>query len=243
MDPMSLHTLMDAAVDGQRKDIYDYTFGHLNYARCGKTTSDDEPKLHWSASVRKKTPQGNPLRVKTEEVNKMTEALFDFSSGTTGAISNQTSNVLQEATSSVTIPPPPQEQLEKNLLEEMQRLIWKNSDSNLLSSPKYEEQSPRGIPKKVLPSIERSKKIVCEELKLPEIMLPVMDDSANIPPSMQVAASKQFEKKRFVTTYHAGVSLKDQFQKMMDFDRTVLKKPDTIERKVGDGHKAVEHLE
>ena len=66
-----------------------------------------------------------------------------------------------------------------------------------------------------------------EELKLPELMLSPISSFLHLPPSLQVdrdTTQRAFEKKRFITTHLAGITRKDQFQKMVDFDENVLQK-------------------
>ena len=69
-----------------------------------------------------------------------------------------------------------------------------------------------------------------EELNLPEIMLPNINPLLTVPPSLHPlypGASKDADKlepQKFVTTHFAGVTCKDQYRKMKDFDQNVLKK-------------------
>lgn len=64
-----------------------------------------------------------------------------------------------------------------------------------------------------------------EEMKLPELMLSPIDSAVDLPPSLRLnrsPAEKLLERKKFITTHLAGITNKDQFQKMMDFEENVL---------------------
>nr|XP_026692914.1 uncharacterized protein C6orf118-like isoform X2 [Ciona intestinalis] len=251
MDAANLHALMEAALVGNKRDVYDYTAGHLNFNRYNRNvTNISENKVRWKC-CEKQTPETTkkpPLAVK-KNINKMSDALFNFSAGTAGALAADNSSMsIHEDEETMLTSTASQEQLEKSLFEEMQRFVWKTPPPSVSSQTQHDAQLPKVVSrqKKVLPPIKRSSKVVCEELKLPEIMLPTTDDTREIPMSLQggnTDNNKKYERAKFITTYHAGVSAKDQFQKMVDFERTVLRKPETLEQKLGDGHKAVEHLE
>jgi len=63
-----------------------------------------------------------------------------------------------------------------------------------------------------------------EELKLPELMLPNINSKLCLPPSLQREYQNSDDHKyNFVTSHLAGVSSKDQYLKMMEFDKTFLK--------------------
>jgi len=57
-------------------------------------------------------------------------------------------------------------------------------------------------------------------------MLPCTSDPVLIPPSVRRGDEdfpKKTERQKFVTTHLAGVTRKDQFQKMLDFKTSVIK--------------------
>ena len=69
-------------------------------------------------------------------------------------------------------------------------------------------------------------KVCVEELKLPELMLSPLNSVEDLPPSLRAKreSSNQYERKKFITTHLAGITCKDQFHKMVDFDENILQK-------------------
>ena len=53
-------------------------------------------------------------------------------------------------------------------------------------------------------------------------MLPRVSSNLNLPPSQQSKTRKHYEKYEFVSTYLAGVTNKDQYDRMVDFEKNVL---------------------
>ena len=53
-------------------------------------------------------------------------------------------------------------------------------------------------------------------------MLPRVNSNLNLPPSQQSKTRKHYEKYEFVSTYLAGVTNKDQYDRMVDFEKNVL---------------------
>ena len=71
--------------------------------------------------------------------------------------------------------------------------------------------------------------ILHEEMKLPEVMMPRINSNLQVPPSLQADSindllRRYFERQKFVTTHLAGVTSKDQYHKMIHFDRTFMKR-------------------
>jgi len=81
-----------------------------------------------------------------------------------------------------------------------------------------------------------------EEIKLPEVMLPRVSSNLNLPPSQQSKTRKHYEKYEFVSTYLAGVTNKDQYDRMVDFEKNVLYRSGVGNPKVV-GSEGIKHLE
>nr|CAB3227147.1 uncharacterized protein C6orf118-like [Phallusia mammillata] len=256
--PKNLHALMESTLNAHRRDIHDYASGHLNPNKLAKipkntTTLQTGKVVYWTTSnTQDQSSVQSNRRHQRGQMNTMTEALYDFSSGTAGAFPLYNSVVITESQENMTNPSPIDEKLERTIFREMEQLISQkdypyftaDSSESVFSQPESRKKIQQ---KRLLSRKKSSKKVHIEELKLPELMLPCTSDSIFMPPSMQndvlEFGGKMNERKRFVTTHHAGVTRRDQFQKLMDFNRNVLRQPETLEQKVRDGHKAVQHLE
>jgi len=81
-----------------------------------------------------------------------------------------------------------------------------------------------------------------EEIKLPEVMLPRVNSNLNLPPSQQSKTRKHYEKYEFVSTYLAGVTNKDQYDRMVDFEKNVLYR-NGIGNSKDVGSEGLKHLE
>ncbi|PIK54698.1 hypothetical protein BSL78_08393 [Apostichopus japonicus] len=85
-----------------------------------------------------------------------------------------------------------------------------------------------------------------EELRLPELMLPVASKKSprrKSPKEGKRRGSGGLETHQFVPSHLAGITKKDQYQQFKFFQDEVLRKGDVMEKNVLSGKKAVEHLE
>ncbi|CAK8687817.1 unnamed protein product [Clavelina lepadiformis] len=265
-DPGDIHSLLESTLEAHRKDIYDYAAGHLNSNKLAKPpATNKQPNTagtsnFWASSVIKERKPRQKSLYDEDKINEMSNALFDFSFGTTAFISNlksdQRSSLSSESSRAGTPLALPtlslsELQLQRKLLSQLaivESARFASSKSSLsITSPKP-PSSPSESKKNFLQRKTHASNVYVEELKLPELMLPSVNSLVGIPPSLQQdekygTSRRVHERRKFVTTHHAGVTRKDQFQKMLDFDRTILKKHETLEHNLRDGHKAVEHLE
>ena len=96
-------------------------------------------------------------------------------------------------------------------------------------------------------TMDRTENVLIQELELPNVMLENVNYPSEDPPPSMFGWSKDEalfpSKHRFVPGHQGAVTKKDAYESMMGFQRDVLRKQDTTERKVLSGEKAVKELE
>lgn len=201
----------------------------------------------------------NADKVLISRLGIMKNALLDFTVGTAGALPAPTvkkrkkkgkkkaTPMSRKPTSKLLHTPKSESKLERLVMSEIAKLLEEQDTTAKEQKPTPElVMTPRR--KYVLPFRTQLPAILTEELKLPELMLPAVSDVTRLPVSLRdQESSKQrvckITDKKFITTHLAGITRKDQFNKILDFDRNILHRYETTEQNVRDGHKAVEHLE
>lgn len=214
----------------QKSDIRSYAGGHLNESLLHK------PQTEWASQNWNKTsplpsPRKEPhppQKSRNSGTNEhMRDVLYDFSVGTSGTLPKR-----------------------KGLLRSPRRF----TDSRPISTQRCPTASS---PASVYTELEKDG-VNVEELRAEEMMLPSsrplhvkklppLDDSEynimeEITKSLNEEGLLTF-RHNFLPTYHVGVTKKDQFSKLMDFEEDVLKKKESSEKKVLSGEKAVKHIE
>jgi len=261
-----LRSLLDSAVESHKRDIYDYASGHLNSNKLVQVKVASKQSARWASSSRQKPVTRKSKDVDESAVTNMTSAMTEFAF--TGIKNLQYPSSIRSSESvnndSKTVPPQSATELdarlEKKFIAGVETLISKDPTTSAKLSRhlnKRQSGSSHGSKpstskhgkKKIVPLYRSLPKEYQEELNLPEIMLPNINPLLTVPPSLHPLypgaskAADKLEPQKFVTTHFAGVTCKDQYRKMKDFDQNVLKKSEAVERNVLLGHKAVHHIE
>ncbi|XP_052087694.1 uncharacterized protein LOC127724685 [Mytilus californianus] len=230
-----LRGLLNDAEVKQKKDIAEFAGGHLNESLLYKPSSE-WASAKWTAG--KDTASSSPKSAVSRETNhnegkkmkNVLNVLYDFSVGTSG---------------SLPIPSKKSTPNKKDYKKEY-------DDSRPVSTRK--DISP--VSRKSIYS-ELNDGVLVEELKAEEMMLPpplVAPQMKKSPPPADYDVMEELTERldndgyltfrhTFLPTHHTGVTKKDQFHKMKQFESGVLRKQDSSEQNVLTGVKAVEHLE
>lgn len=243
----------------QKKDINDFSKGHLNERKLYKPPLVDASgnSRIWKSSRRKKTViKDSDLMLTSHKqsggrqvTSQMKDILFEFSLGTTG---------------SVPVPPPSKISTSprQSKIREFQQEI-----SNVSERKTVRETSAKSPT--VTESVKSEKSlysdlddgVLVEELRNDELMM----TSPRNPPAMYMAkklspSDDEYDimkdltqtldqdgyltvKHSFLPTFMSGVTKQDQFKRLKQFETSVLRKQDCQETKVLSGIKAVAHLE
>lgn len=274
--PVNLRKVLDSNFLAHRKDIHDYAGGHLNPNKLLKPEPTDSQVTWQSASSNKKeNPCGliaqtrkNADKRLADTIEQMQNTLVDFSIGTSGTLSElrppgrtgkrsslpkKSSVDFNGLTDAKTSHQQSEIDLESKVLSGITRLLDNQNgpEPQSKSSSRVQFKSHLAPPsaKRLPVGNYRFHKVLTEEVKLPELLLPSVQENLRVPESMKDPHSTPKQRvnlitnKNFTTMHLAGVTQKDRFSKMRDFDRNVLHRYETMEKRVRDGHKAAEHLE
>lgn len=238
-----LKNLLNDAEVKQKKDIKDFAGGHLNESRLFRPPSD-WASVKWTAGKDTARPLSLPksglIEVRKQngeqsnKINNVLNVLYDFSVGTSGSV------------------PVPKKNQSNALPNKKSYKKQDDHDSRPVSTRKNISPVSR---KSIYTELEDG--ILVEELKAEEMMLrhPVIEPvmikrtSAEDQDIMEELTERLDKdglltfRHSFLPTYHTGVTKKDQFTKMKQFESGVLRKQDSEEKKVLTGVKAVQHLE
>lgn len=230
-----LRNLLNDAELKQKKDISQFAGGHLNESLLFKPQSE-WACAKWTAGKDTKilTQQKSDIRTKSRQDNKkmknVLNVLYDFSVGTSGSLPIQS---------------------KKQSLRRKSDL--QGQDSRPVSTRK--DISPAS--RKSIYS-ELNDGVLVEELKAEEMMLP--HPLASVSSSRKKQIPEDYDvldelterldhdgyltfRHTFLPSHHTGVTKKDQFVKMKQFESGILRKQDSSEQNVLSGARAVEHLE
>lgn len=274
--PVNLRKVLDSNFLAHRKDVHDYAGGHLNPNKLLKV-EPTESRVTWDSawSKTKENPHGliaqtrrHADKLLADTIEQMQNTLVDFSVGTSQTLSDlrpparsgkrrslskkKSVNVHELAD---TEPPYKlsESDLESRVLLGITRLLdnqtGQPAQSNSIDHVQFQSHIAPPSAKLLPQGNYKFHKVLTEEVKLPELMLPSVQDNVRVPASMKdpllnpKQRVNQITNKNFTTMHLAGITQKDRLSKMLDFDRNVLHRYETMEKNVRDGHKAAEHLE
>ena len=216
--PDTLHSILDRFVVAQRKDIKEFSGGHLNESKMLQQRHDAKHKPWRSANVNKSisVPAQLSGKQKCGERNvTMTDTIMNFSLGTTG-------NIPQPQ--NLKVSPGPRSKRPLNVsrasTEDSDCSYTKHDDGVLV-----EEIKPLGLqksPRKLGNAAdikESDEDLLCRDRSIVRL------------------------KYDFLPSHMDAVTKADRFVKMREYENDILKKHDTTEQNVLSGTKAVIHLE
>lgn len=231
-----LRNLLNDTEVKQKHDISQFAGGHLNESLLYKPPSE-WASAKWTAGKDTKviSQPKSDIQGKSKHDNKrmknVLNVLYDFSVGTSGSLPVQNKK---------------QSLRKKSDLKDGQ-------DSRPVSTRK--DISP--VSRKSIYS-ELNDGVLVEELKAEEMMLPhplaspCIVSKKKMPEDYDVMdeLTERLDhdgyltfRHTFLPSHHTGVTKKDQFAKMKQFESGILRKQDSSEQNVLTGVKAVEHLE
>ncbi|XP_033119632.1 uncharacterized protein C6orf118-like [Anneissia japonica] len=229
-DQRGLHDVLEGLYVAHKCDIDLYCSGHLNHNRLRKPkeVATHKPWQSYSEDVtllRQPSKLPSPRR-SAEKEKYMTQALYDFSIGTSGSL--------------------PLPGIIGSQKEGLQTASC-DSDNKGHTTNREKNTGSRLRPNSVASYISDGAYI--EELDVPDLMLPVSGIKTHRKSQLtdlslvQNERREKYEKRQFLSTHLSAITKKDQFAKMREFDNTVLRKAETREQSVLSGKQAVQHLE
>ena len=236
----------------QKKDIKDFSWGHLNERNLYKQSLLESHGRIWKSSKKRKTPIRDKdlladVRIKgsnreDDTDQRMTDILYEFSVGTTGSI-----------------PVPPRE---RRLTPPNRKKLenFKKETSSKMPMDRSESVNRGESAKSVYSQLNDG--ILVEELDTQEMMVqsprpkhpfktlttglsprdPNYDIMADLKQTLDPDGYLTV-KHSFLPSFKSGITKQDQYNRMRQFEDSVLRKQDCTEQKVLSGVKAVEHLE
>ncbi|XP_067901871.1 uncharacterized protein C6orf118-like isoform X2 [Heterodontus francisci] len=212
----TLRQLLHELEKAQKADILAYSFGHLNQRNLHKLLGQQKGSVTWE-SAKKPTPSKKVQKCmsiqqsKDTKVNKMTDALVDFSL----------------MASILPISPTDYCPVLNDLDQNSARASQNTPYDSMLSETKACSGTPHTETQKL------KYHFIKEELELSTLML--------IKPQIQKCARSHtgHDQSQFVESYLAGLTRKDQFSKLLEFEKKILMKQDLLEREAISGYKAV----
>lgn len=223
-----LHRLLDALESAHKQDVHDYASGHLNESRLWKACELSKRKP-WSAAQKEaptKLQRSKLFQSSTDDddqIKVMNNVLYDFSVGTTGSL-------------------PPSKIVANKRVVSTKMKGSKRPDCSSAGSL-YSQLEDDGV--------------LVEELQPQELMMPTPRDVAKATPRSGTSSGDINDKRSelqskpwsvplrhsFISTLQAGITKHDQYINLKSFEKTIIRKQDTMEQNVLSGIKAVCHLE
>ncbi|XP_052240710.1 uncharacterized protein LOC127851149 isoform X2 [Dreissena polymorpha] len=236
----------------QKTNIDEFSWGHLNEKKLYKPPYSETHGRIWKSSKKKKAQVKDSDIIpglmltksspKKDNGKKMKEVLYEFSVGTIGSVPfpspaksltprKQKVEEFRKAASSSS--KPAEEGIESRLDTASPKSLYSQLDDGILIEelPNQEMMvtSPRGHPVHYMPKISKP-----------------TDEGYDIMQDLQQRLDTEGYltlKHSFLPSFTAGITKADQFNKLRQFESSVLKKQETREMKVLSGVKAVAHLE
>ena len=219
-----LHELLDGLDVAHRKDIHDYSGGHLNEANLAKHATQSTHRK-WRGAKKPVPKLQLPTPKESFHGEKMTGTLANFSMGTSGALpTGKNSNV-------------PFQRMGTRAPVQVQRKPSEGEYTKLDDGVLVEELR-QGEVMLANSRYSRPKAWVAEDLKDDENY-----DMSAVSQSLIKDQNLAKLKHVFVPTHLAGITKKDQYAGFRNFQEKVIRKSDAVEQHVLTGVKAVEHLE
>ncbi|XP_064629633.1 uncharacterized protein LOC135488766 [Lineus longissimus] len=214
----SLHEMLQAVQVAHRKDIYDFSGGHLNESKLHRPP-EESSRRSWDNSKKRPEsllPRSQLPKPKVDRLqpDRMHNTLLSFSIGTHG-----------------TIPITPKTKQSGTLSSIGSK--QKRKDSYLSDNVLVEEVR---LPEIMLPTPRFHESVSMSQDDCDDLNKPVSQGALR---DRNLAKLKH----QFVSSHLSGVTKRDQFNKFQDFESKILRKQDAMEQNVLSGIKAVEHLE
>uniref|UniRef100_UPI00398F39F3 uncharacterized protein C6orf118-like n=1 Tax=Pristiophorus japonicus TaxID=55135 RepID=UPI00398F39F3 len=213
-----LRQLFQGLEKAQKADILAYSFGHLNHSNLHKISKQQEGSVSWRNAKKpttfKKEKCGVSVQQSTDiKVKKMAAALVDFSLMT-----------------SMVPTLPAAHSPDLNALNQRTPGTSQVTPDNSMNTqaeacpvtPYTQAQTPQA-------------RFIKEELDLSTFML--------VKPQLQKCERSPTGQNQFVESSLAGLTRKDQFSKLLEFEKTILMKQDLLKRGMMSGYKTVAKYE
>ncbi|XP_078412836.1 uncharacterized protein C6orf118-like [Cetorhinus maximus] len=212
----TLRQLLHELEKSQKADIFSYSFGHLNHRNLNKISTHQDASVTWKSAKKPSPFKKEKLcrsvqRSSDAKVKKMTDAFVDFSLMTS------------MVPTLPTIYSPGLNYLDQRSAKASQDI----SDDSTIPQTKACSRSPHTEAQK-LPD-----HFVKEELELFNLML------VKPKPWKCARSHTGHDQSQFVESYLAGLTRKDQFTKLLEFEKKFLMTEDLLEREAMSGYKAV----
>ncbi|XP_048392442.1 uncharacterized protein C6orf118-like [Stegostoma tigrinum] len=216
----TLRQLLHQLEKSQKADIHAYSFGHLNQRNLNKIPRHLDTSVSWK-SAKKPAPLKKEKKCRSFQqlsdanVKKMTAAFVDCH------LMSSTVPILPTRLSPVC----------NNLNQSSARASQNICNGSTIPQTKPCSGSPH-IEIQTIPD-----RLAKEELELSNLML--------IKPRPQkcIRLHSAHDQNHFVESYFAGLTRKDQFSKLLEFEENIVMKRDLLDRKAPTGYKAVEKHE
>ena len=235
----------------QQTDINSFSWGHLNEKNLYKQPYSATHGRIWKGSKKKKPvikdsdlfliPNPKQKAKSSPKDTKMGDVLFEFSVGTTGSVPAPSPSKAET--------PPRREKISefKQDVTVSTAAAERGRSSSASSEKSIYSQLDDGILVEELDNHEMVLKSprMGPTVYQPKKFKPADDDFDMIRDLTQALDSDGYltMKHTFLPTFTAGVTKKDQFDRLVKFEDSVLRKQDCREKKVLSGEKAVRHLE
>ncbi|KAI8508363.1 PREDICTED: uncharacterized protein C6orf118-like [Branchiostoma belcheri] len=232
-----LRRLMDTVLDKHRDDILTIASGHLNHDKLYKPP---ERATHqpWvssgKASISLREPSVIPkgqksVRLQREKLRQMSETARQFSMGTAGSL---------PATS--LFPSPTGAQVSRSGGERSRTVLPSIGEKDRKDRERLTQSYPTQSRETYIDDNVR-----VEELNMPELLLhsprrPAEPKTKSVDFAHKLRTMKDHT---FMQSYLAGITKKEQFSRLKEFESDVMRMGDANERKVLTGQKAVDHHE
>ena len=242
-----LKELLNGAEVKQKKDIHDYSGGHLNesillqHYSAATRQSWETARLPESMLQRSQLIQAPPMDSKPH----MEQALFDFSMGTAGVVPPRATGKKRQRSGTKKY---------KFLKEQKEKETTAEPSMESTSTQSLYSELEDGILVEELPASE----LMMKKTKEPPPALPKIKTE----PSLLAAEDTMYTTQtsflshqprhllhdlpfnyNFMSMHSMGVTKQDQYRKMKSLENNMLKKKDASEQNVLSGVKAVEHHE
>ncbi|CAL1538514.1 unnamed protein product [Lymnaea stagnalis] len=243
-----IKSILNDVEEKQKKDISDYAKGHLNESRLLNAPLSFNRKSWASARGEQQQNKCNKLNKPSNFVHKINikerispriDALFDFSLGTSGVIPPLRNKTVKtpEVRYRLFTHLDPEKVKENDIHPETPLSLYSQLDDGVLI-----EELPLQEVRMPIPDIPRKAVADDKESDLPSIKgdsMTTSDASFHTKPS--VLNSQDLYLQSTLGMFSKGITRKDQYKKMMDFNAEILRKNDMCELNIMSGEKVALH--